>query len=45
MLLYENVTKADSRGNKDGTNCQCVSLLNFLNDRGKENKVRQEQQS
>jgi len=45
MLLYGNVTKADRRGNKDGTNCQCVSRSIFLNDRGKENKVKQEQQS
>jgi hypothetical protein len=45
MLLCENVTKADSLGNKGGKKCQSVSLLNFVNDRGKDNKVSQELQS
>jgi hypothetical protein len=45
MLLCENTTQADSLGNKGVTNCQSVSPLNFVNYRGKDNKVSQELQS
>jgi hypothetical protein len=40
MSLHENATKADSLGNKDGTNCQYASLLKYLNPEVK--KIQQE---